>query len=229
MQIGQWLNEETLLILETVGFFCFIVFGVFIYIRALGEYKKTNKNRTLKIFWESRAVKTITGYMFLVYLWILLGLVSLLGRLSSITQFLQSFSELVAVFVGITLGFYWNKASERVSTRQERERILYHIRAELDENIDNLKSLNQTGWLTFEFLPQIVMWETYKERLSVLKLDDLTQVNAIYNNLVKIRSYVLERHNIKDSMMDQKIARLASDTLQLVKQWKRNSESSEEK
>ena len=87
----------------------------------------TKKNRTPKRFISTPAVRIFIFFTLLFYYIIDQMMMMMFIEYEGVVQILPSIAELLSVAVGIVLGFYWNKSSQRMSEENERYITTYYI------------------------------------------------------------------------------------------------------
>jgi len=164
--------------------------------------KYFKKNRTHIIFLKFRAVLLIGFLTMCTYFALFFVLIKYWDK-----DFISSLAELVSVFVGITLGFYWNKADEAKTKRNEFKRAFRQLLDELKKNQPKLRYL-YTGKYNNNLilLLKTTNWEICKYMFIDIPFDvpneEIFMVRDIYHK-IQVINYYVEKYPFKKDMIKE--------------------------
>jgi len=158
----------------------------------INKIKSTfTRNHTSIIFIKTRAVLIIIFLTILIYLTLLYASIKYVDY----KEFIFSIAELISVFVGITLGFYWNNSAETRANRIEYKRAFSQLVEELKENKSRLDLLYTPRYNNnILLLLKTTNWEICKDRFRNIVIDDqykdIFKVRDIYHILYTINKHI---------------------------------------
>ena len=133
--------------------------------------KDNDRFTTLGQFKTLKVVNQICLIGFFIYLLLFLGLIcsekiyseseAQMFWIRGVIEFIPSMAELTSVFLGVVLGFYWEKADRIKSKNWDRLKIYRSVKKELENNIE----LIEKEKVRYRLLKS-TLYEIYKEEIG---------------------------------------------------------------
>ena len=199
------------------------------------KQQPTQPKRTLWTWWNLKAVKIIVigtlliyGIAIVVFYWIsVFDNFSFIGLDKSQWEiFLSNITppvlELISVFVGLVLGFYWDRADKIRRDNFDRHRITGYLISELEVNEKNLQYLYTSAGRDYtSFTFQTTVYDIYEESIGSLYVLWVPDLISIYHRLFMLNNFISKYPFANDIIPEerQKIRTESTYTKGLINSW----------
>lgn len=192
------------------------------------QNQPTQPNRTIWTWWNLKAVQIMIGITALIYFIsiVIFYWISQFNELNPWKYFFNStlppMLEVVSVFVGLVLGFYWNRADKIRMDNFDRRRITGYLITELEANGRKLQYLyhNKGQDYTSSSL-QTTVWDIYEEKIGILYNIWVPRITDIYHRLSLLNEYITRYPDIDRIRIDDRktIHLICDNTRELIETW----------